>query len=302
VLLTLVTVLARAGGGNGFGGGGGGAGGGGGGLGGGGFPLFFFGGGALAQGGSILTVVVAVGLIVLGLMWVSRNRRPQMAGVTEHPYAHSDGPAYAPGTVPIVESGQPIAPAPPPTDAQAGLAAIASHDPDFNVETFKASVERCFFVVEEGWSECKPEMTRRVMADGIWQQHRAQLEQFQRNGTRNMLDGLAVGKVTIRQASSDARYDTITARVLATCADYDVEVASGKVVRGDKHTMTPFQEDWVFQRSASATTKADGGTLEEKCPNCGAPLDLDLAGVCHYCRAPVMSGQFDWVLTRIDQV
>jgi hypothetical protein len=29
---------------------------------------------------------------------------------------------------------------------------------------------------------------------------------------------------------------------------------------------------------------------------------VDLAGVCHYCRAPVMSGQYDWVLTRIDQV
>jgi len=66
--------------------------------------------------------------------------------------------------------------------------------------------------------------------------------------------------------------------------------------------MTPFQEDWVFQRSSQATTKPDGGTMDQKCPNCGAPLDLDLAGVCKYCRAPVMSGQFDWVLTRIDQV
>jgi len=301
----LIAVLARAGGGQGFGGGG--DVGGGGGLGGGGFPLFFFGGGALARGGSILTVVVVLGAILLAVMWASRNRRrPQIAGgitevaggITEHPYPHSDGPAYAPGTVPVVESGRPIAPPPPP----AGLAAITAHDPDFNIETFKSSVERSFFIVEEGWSECKPEMTRRVMADGIWQQHRAQIEQYEHNGTRNVLDGLAVGKVTIRAASSDAHLDMITARILATCADYDVEVTSGKVVRGDKHTMRPFQEDWVFQRSSSATTKAAGGTLEEKCPNCGAPLDVDLAGVCHYCKAPVMSGQFDWVLARIDQV
>jgi len=25
-------------------------------------------------------------------------------------------------------------------------------------------------------------------------------------------------------------------------------------------------------------------------------------GVCSYCKAPVMSGNYDWVLTRIDQV
>ena len=39
-----------------------------------------------------------------------------------------------------------------------------------------------------------------------------------------------------------------------------------------------------------------------KCPNCGAPLDVDLAGMCRYCKAPVMSGEYGWVLARISQV
>jgi predicted lipid-binding transport protein (Tim44 family) len=303
-LATAAHILTRAGGGQGFGGG---AGGGGldiGGGGGGGFPLFFFGGGALAQGGSILLVVVVVGLILLAVVAKTRGGRNAPlpgGGIVEHPYPHSDAPAYQAGTVPVVESGRRVA-TQVPTAVSDGLAAITAHDPAFDVEAFKASVERCFFIVEQAWSDQKPEMSRRVMADGIWQQHRTQIEQYQRNGTRNMLEGLAVGKVTIVGASSDQQHDTITTRILATCADYDVQASSGKVVRGDKHTMTPFQEDWVFQRSSSATTPSGGGTMQEHCPNCGAPLDLDLAGVCHYCRAPVMSGQYDWVLIRIDQV
>ncbi|HZQ56644.1 MAG TPA: TIM44-like domain-containing protein [Acidimicrobiales bacterium] len=303
-LATAAHILTRAGGGQGFGGGGGVSGGGGGfgGGGGGGFPLFFFGGGALARGGSILVVVVVLAVILLFVMSRTRRRTPLTdGGAAAHPYPHSDAPAYAPGTVPVVESGQRVV-TPVAAQVSDGLAAITAHDPAFDVEAFKASVERCFFIVQQAWSEQKPEMSRRVMADGVWQQHRAQIEQYQHNGTRNMLDGLAVGKVTLIGASSDAQHDTITARILATCADYDVQVASGRVVRGDKHTMTPFQEDWVFQRSSSATTPTGGGTMEEHCPNCGAPLDLDLAGVCHYCRAPVMSGQYDWVLIRIDQV
>src|SRR5579871_312196 len=300
-LASAAHILLRAGGGQGFGGGGGGGGSFGGG-GGGGFPLFFFGGGALARGGSILLVVVVIGLILFAVIARTRRDTPLTdGGAVDHPYPHSDAPAYQPGTVPVVGGGRPVA-APAPTAVSDGLAAITAHDPAFDVEAFKAAVERCFFIVEQAWSDLKPEMSRRVMADGVWQQHRAQIEQYQRNGTRNMLDGLAVGRVTIIGASSEAQHDTLTARVLATCADYDVEVSSGKVVRGDKHTMTPFQEDWVFQRSSSATTPAGGGTLEQHCPNCGAPLDLDLAGVCHYCRAPVMSGQYDWVLIRIDQV
>jgi predicted lipid-binding transport protein (Tim44 family) len=299
--LAAAHILTRAGGGQGFGGGGGGGGGGIGGGGGGGFPLFFFGGGALAKGGSIVVSALVVGAVLLFV--ISRTRRHPVADgvVVAHPYPHTDGPAYRPGTVPVVESGRPIAetrPA-PVTD---GLAAISAHDPGFDVEAFKASVERCFFIVEQAWTDQKPEMSRRVMADGIWQQHRTQIEQYERNGTRNALDGLAVGKVSVVAASADAQHDTVTTRILATCADYDVDVASGRVVRGDKHTMTPFQEDWVFERSSQATTRTDGGTLEQHCPNCGAPLDLDLAGVCHYCRVPVMSGAYDWVLIRIDQV
>ena len=186
--------------------------------------------------------------------------------------------------------------------AGAGLEAIKAHDPAFNETGFLADAERSFFTVEEAWTERKPEMSRQVMADDVWQQHRSQVEGYLANGTRNVLDGLAVGKATIINASSDQTYDTITVRLLAACTDYDIEVSSGKVVRGSKHEMTNWQEDWTFTRSSAATTRADGGTMQKKCPNCGAPLDVDLAGVCKYCRAPVMSGKYDWVLSRIDQV
>jgi len=297
-------LLQRAGGGHGFGGGGGGGARGGGISGGGGTPFVGGGGGGLG-GASVIGLIFVfgfVGLLLVIVFALARRRGggPVADGGPPPAYPHSDQPAFAPGSLPWDESQ----PAPQPTagSLQEGVAAIQAHDPDFSLETFKSSVERSFFVVEEAWTELKPEMSRRVMADGIWQQHRSQIEGYAKAGTRNVLDGLAVGRVDVLQTSSDAQFDTIVVRILATCADYDINVANGKVVRGNKHEMAPWQEDWVFQRSSKATTKTDGGTMQQKCPNCGAPLDLDLAGVCKYCRAPVMSGEYDWVLTRIDQV
>lgn len=205
--------------------------------------------------------------------------------------------------------GRPTFPSPPEeasmppahNEVSDGLAAIQAHDPDFDRDAFIASCERAFFTVQEAWTDQKPEMSRQVMADGIWQQHRVQIEGYQRSGKRNVLEDLSIGAATIVGATSDQSKDTIAIRFLAACADYDVDVNSGKRVRGDK-SVDQWSEDWVFQRSSSATTKADGGTMQRRCPNCGAPLDLDLAGVCHYCKAPVMSGSYDWVLARIDQV
>lgn len=187
------------------------------------------------------------------------------------------------------------------TPVAEGLAQIESHDPAFDQDAFLEQVQKAFFVVEEAWADRKPEMSRQVMADGIWQQHRVQIQGYIDEHKRNVLSDLAVGDLTIIGAHSDQTYDTITVRVLAACGDYDVDDQSGKVVRGNKR-VEQWQEDWTFQRSAAATTKPEGGTLSSKCPNCGAPLDVDLQGVCKYCHAPVMSGKYDWVLARISQV
>ena len=88
---------------------------------------------------------------------------------------------------------------------------------------------------------------------------------------------------------------------MAACADYDVDDGSGRVVRGNKQ-IKQWAEDWTFQRSGSATTPIARGTLTAKCPSCGALLDLDLAGACKYCKAPVNSGAHDWVLALIAQL
>ncbi|MDQ6782517.1 MAG: TIM44-like domain-containing protein [Actinomycetota bacterium] len=182
-----------------------------------------------------------------------------------------------------------------------GLGSIVEHDPAFDREAFLDAAQRAFFVVQEAWTDRKPEISRQVMADGLWQQHRVQIKGYQDERKRNVLGDLAVGNMDFIAAHSDASYDTITVRVRAACSDYDVADDSGKVIRGNKR-VGEWAEDWTFQRSSKAMTNASGGTLSLKCPNCGAPLNVDLAGVCPYCRAPVMSGEYDWVLARISQV
>jgi predicted lipid-binding transport protein (Tim44 family) len=334
-LVAAAGLLARAGGGHSFGGGGGGGGlrgGGGGGSfstggGGGGHGFFFFpfflgggggGGGILGLLMLVILVVVAVVLFRLVRSWMSGGGMARSAFDTG-----STGASYGAGTVPapprsstpyddsrpigvpdglrgaMLPGSSPVAMASEGTPD--GLAAITAHDPAFDETAFLSEAERAFFVVQQAWTELKPDLSRRVMADGIWQQHRAQIEGYVAQGRRNVLEQLAVGNARIIGAHSDQTYDTLTLRFLAACADYDVDVKSGKVVRGNR-SVEQWTEDWVFQRASSATTKAGGGTLSQKCPNCGAPLDLDIAGVCSYCRAPVMSGKYDWVLTRIDQV
>jgi predicted lipid-binding transport protein (Tim44 family) len=316
-LAVVHALLTRAGGGQGFSDGGGGLSGGGlsgGGGGGGGF--LFFGGGGGSGGSAGPFVGIGLVLIVIAIFFAVRRRRGGlgggwMPGGGRSSEAGTIPPAPTPWTgsqEPAINSvrgdlfpGSHSEAHTPANSVADGLAQIKAHDPGFSEEPFLQEVQKAFFLIEEAWSDRKPDVSRQVMADGLWQQHRVQIEQYTKEHKHNVLEDLAVGDMAITGAHSDQTFDTITVRIYAACADYDVDDDGGKIVRGNKH-VGQWQEDWTFQRSSDATTKNTGGTLSSKCPNCGAPLDLDLQGVCKYCHAPIMGGKYDWVLARIAQI
>jgi predicted lipid-binding transport protein (Tim44 family) len=317
-LAAVHALLTRAGGGPGFSGGGGGGGGGGlGGGGGSGGGFFFFGGGGGGGGSAGPFVFIGLFLVVIAISFAIRRSR---GGRGMGQGADGASPGYGGGTIPPAPTAWTGSQEPainsvrgdlfpgshqeahgPANSVAEGLTQIKAHDPGFSEEPFLQQVQKAFFVIEEAWSDRKPDVSRQVMADGLWQQHRVQIDQYVNEHKRNVLEDLAVGDMAIVGAHSDQTFDTITVRIYAACADYDVDDNSGKVVRGNKH-VGQWQEDWSFQRSSDATTKDSGGTLSSKCPNCGAPLDVDLQGVCKYCHAPIMGGKYDWVLARIAQV
>jgi hypothetical protein len=69
-------------------------------------------------------------------------------------------------------------------------------------------------------------------------------------------------------------------------------------VAGNPQSDRYYSEYWTFVRGAGVR----GAPRSDKnCPNCAAPLDTNMAGECTYCGAKVTSGEFDWVLSKIEQ-
>ena len=137
------------------------------------------------------------------------------------------------------------------------------------------------------------------MSPGAYFAWRAQLETMAAEGRRNVMEGLQVTDVSLTRVVHGRVYDDLTVRITAASADFEVD-AAGHIVFGDR-TVRPFQEEWTFQRSVGVATAQKPGTLENTCPNCGAPIELTQIGQCRYCKAAVTSGRFDWVLSHIEQ-
>jgi predicted lipid-binding transport protein (Tim44 family) len=182
----------------------------------------------------------------------------------------------------------------------AGIAAIHAHDPAFDENVFLGQVQRLFFAVLEAWTALKPALSQGVMASLIWEEQKAQINAYLQQGWRNVLDKLSFTSAIVAGALSDSGFDTVTVRINAVSADYDVD-AGGRVIRGDTHARD-WTEDWIFQRPATLSTGQPGTITAMTCPNCGASVNVDITSICPYCDAAVISGKFGWLLTRIDQV
>ena len=56
------------------------------------------------------------------------------------------------------------------------------------------------------------------------------------------------------------------------------------------------------QRSAWMKKSGENRPTVQACPNCGAPVDqVNMAGECGHCGAKITRGDFDWVLSKIEQ-
>lgn len=270
------------GGGGSFGGGGGSFGGGGGSFGGGGggggfffLPLLFGGG-----GGSFICLLM-VGLVIY------------------FAYRNFVGGGGAPAYRPVYAAPVPAAGGDLP-NIEEQLAAITANDPNFSEQQFLDRAQAAFFLLQKAWQDRNVDEGRAYMSPGLYMGWKNQVDQMTAEHRKNVLEALYIQGMHIARASHDENFDNITVRVDASAKDYDVNDQTGKKISGD-NSDTPFTEFWTFTRTAGAKTLVTGGITEKKCPNCGAPLDVNATGHCKYCNEAVTSGKFDWVLSKIDQ-
>ncbi len=189
-----------------------------------------------------------------------------------------------------------------PSVIQAGLQNIRQNfehtHPEFTWPEFQARAHLIFNELQAAWTSLDWERARPHETDSIFQMHRYWIEEYKRQGLRNALDGARITSMQPVKIKEDNFYNAITLRIWAEGYDY-TEDKTGKVVSGSKKRLRQWSEYWTFVRNRNA--KPTHARADLNCPNCGAPLKVNVTGICEYCRGKVTSGEFDWVLSKIEQ-
>jgi predicted lipid-binding transport protein (Tim44 family) len=177
-------------------------------------------------------------------------------------------------------------------------AAFEQNDPTFSWGDFQDRARLIFNELQAAWSSLNWERARPHETDNLFQMHRYWIEAYQRQGLRNLLDRCQITAMQPAKIKADAFYNAITLRIFAEGYDYTVDT-SGRVVSGSNRNLRRWSEYWTFIRNSKAKPVAARADLN--CPNCGAPLKINATGICEFCGGKITSGEFDWVLSKIEQ-
>ena len=176
--------------------------------------------------------------------------------------------------------------------------AFEQNNPDFKWGDFQARARMIFNELQNAWSTLQWEKARPFETDNIFQMHRYWIEAYKAQKLRNALDQCQITAMQPAKIKVDSFYNSITLRIFAQGYDYTVD-QNGGVVAGSNRNLRKWSEYWTFVRYCKAKPVAARADLN--CPNCGAPLKVNAVGICEFCGGKITSGEFDWVLSKIEQ-
>jgi Tim44-like domain len=177
-------------------------------------------------------------------------------------------------------------------------AAFEQNNPSFSWADFQARARMIFNELQLAWSSLQWERARPFETDNIFQMHAYWIDAYKRQGLRNALDQCQITAMQPARIKVDAFYNSVTLRIFAQGYDYTID-QSGRIVSGSNRNLRKWSEYWTFVRYSKAKPTATRADLN--CPNCGAPLKVNASGICEFCGGKITSGEFDWVLSKIEQ-
>jgi hypothetical protein len=205
----------------------------------------------------------------------------------------SRGPLLT-STVPEVGTELPTVQQPSFAEAKRKFEAAHSH---FRWEDLIARVREIAIKLQDAWTARDWERVRPLETEPLFQTHRYWIDAYITQRLKNIVDRYTIQRIDPVKVDSDAFYDAITVRMWAYGHDYTID-ESGSVVAGSREQTRWWSEYWTMIRTRGTDSDPAASV---SCPNCGAAVRVGMTGVCSSCGGKLTSGDFGWILSRIEQ-
>lgn len=169
---------------------------------------------------------------------------------------------------------------------------IREVDPNLDINEFKKKTFDIYKNIQVAWMNFDTSSIRKMTTDEIYNMYSSQLETLKLKGQKNIIKDISLIDSKIVYIEKIGNIITTNVYMKVRCYDYVIKEATGEVVRGNDKNMIVIEYMLSFVKSASDSK------LVEKCPNCGANIDIHASSTCPYCDSTLVKDSGDYVMSK----
>lgn len=177
------------------------------------------------------------------------------------------------------------------TNNQQAIDEIKKHLPGFDVNKFLSNGFNIYMRIEEAWMNFELDKVRDIITDEMFNMYESQLTSMEMKGEQNIMKDFKLLNSAITNASVQNDMLQVTTRYVIEFYDYIIKKDTKQVVRGNSNRKIRMIYEMTFVEKL-------GKTKLDKCPNCGAPIKVNSAGICEYCNSKIVDDNTEWVMSK----
>ena len=168
---------------------------------------------------------------------------------------------------------------------------IKKYLPGFDEKVFLQEAYNIFIKIEEAWMNLNMESARDCITDEMFNMYESQLVSMEMKGEQNIMSGFNLASSAISGMNKQNNILEIKTKFKVEFYDYIIDKNTKKVLRGDSNRKIKMIYEFTFIKDIE-------NEKITKCPNCGAPIEMNSSKVCEFCNSKLVDDSKNWVMSK----
>jgi len=169
---------------------------------------------------------------------------------------------------------------------------IISVAPNLNIGEFKMKAFNIYRDIQTAWMNFDTDTIRKLTTDELYNMYSSQLETLKLKKQKNIMSDIYLEEVKVINVKKVGNVITVDTYMRVKCYDYVIKESTGETVRGKDNQKIIIEYIISFVKSSVNDNK------EEKCPNCGAPVEINSSSTCPYCESTLVRDSGEYVMSK----
>ena len=171
---------------------------------------------------------------------------------------------------------------------------ILKYDADFSESKFITYVNNVFIQIYTALMTIEIENIKHFVTDSLYQMLENKVIDLKSQGLIQMYDELNVASTDILSYQVKDNQMIIQVRILSRYLDYIMD-ENGNYIRGNQESRVSKNNDLTLIKKIDFQKV---GTVN-KCPGCGASIDVNKTGLCPYCGTTYNQEDKNWIVSSM---